>query len=161
MRNKTDTGAHPDGLNVSVSRQSLMRISIIRRNDLDKESIKRLTERVAADEHLHDKGACTVWGIPAYFSKLYVVIEIKSQSPIGILYAGGPPDQTDAAWWIDSLHRKKGYASEAVDLFAKYLKANGVTGVGAILVDTYQGKYDEASHSLVKRFKDILYESVG
>jgi len=133
-----------------------MHISIIRRKNLDKESIKRLTERVAADDHLYDKGACSIWGNPSYFSKLYVVIEIKSQLPVGILYAGGPPDRTDAAWWIDSLHRGKCYASEAVDLFAEYLKANGVTGVGEILVDTYQGKYDKESCSLVKRFKEYF-----
>lgn len=130
-----------------------MRISIIPRSSLDERSILTLTKRIAAPEHAFDNGPCKFWSMPSYFPNLYAIMEIQSQVPIGILYASGLPTHIDAAWWLDSLYHGRGYASEAVDLFATYLKANGVTGVGPITVDTYQGKYNEASCRLTARFK--------
>ena len=88
-----------------------------------------------------------------FFSNLYAVIEPSSQTAIGILYKCDPRTKIDVAWWIDSPYRNKGYASEAISLFACLLKTSGVTGVGDILIDTYEGKYHEASSKLAAKFK--------
>jgi RimJ/RimL family protein N-acetyltransferase len=130
-----------------------MRISITPKSSLDERFIITLSERVAASEHAFDNGSCKIWSTPSYLHNIYAIIETQLQVPIGILYADGHPNNIDVAWWLDSRYRGKGYASEAVDLFATYLKFNGITGVGHISIDTFQGKYHEASCKLVARFK--------
>lgn len=130
-----------------------MRALILPRDCLNERYISYVTERVAASEHDSDNGPCKFWGFPSYFPNLYAIIETQLNVPIGILYAGGPPTNIDAAWWLDSLYRGKGYASEAVELFAEYLRCKGVTGVNRIVVDTFQGKYNEESSKLCRRFK--------
>ena len=138
---------------VGVSWQKTLRVSVVPRRSLNDEELRSLGERVAAPEHEYDKGPCAVWNTPSYLPNLYVVLESRSQGPIGILYADDSLTAINVGWWLDSLYRGKLYAGEAIDLFAAYLKENGVTGVGSILVDTNQGKYHEASSRLVARFK--------
>ena len=130
-----------------------MRLLIIPRNKLDEKYVIALTDSVEAPEHKFDNGSCKSWNVTSYFPNLYAVIELSSQMAIGILYESGPRTKIDVAWWIDSHYRNKGYASEAIDLFACHLKISGVTGVGNILIDTYQGKYHEASSKLAAKFK--------
>ena len=120
---------------------------------LDENRISALNSRVAAPEHRFDNGPCNSWNTPSYFPCLYAISKSDPELIIGILYAGGPKTKIDVGWWLDSLYRGKGYASEAIDLLACHLKNSGVTGVGNILVDTFQGNYHDASSKLLARFK--------
>ncbi|TKB79382.1 MAG: GNAT family N-acetyltransferase [Nitrospira sp.] len=76
-----------------------------------------------------------------------------AQVPIGILYADGPLHSTVPSWWLDSQYRGKGLGSQAMDAFAEVLKARGVTGLGAIPIDTFAGKYHEQSCALARRIR--------
>lgn len=114
-----------------------------------------VSQRIAAPEHAGDNGACKSWGNPNAVNYLYVVYAgaADAQVPIGALYADGPLHGTVPSWWLDSLYRGKGLGSQAMDVFAEVLKARGVTGLGAIPIDTFAGKYDEQSCALARRIR--------
>src|SRR5713101_4857100 len=122
-----------------------MRVQLIRRNELDSARLQHVTDRVAAEEHKFNRGACSVWGDPICFESLLVVVERQSGNPIGILYARGPNNRMDVAWWLDSKYRGMKYGSEAIELLAQRLKAMGVTAIGPIKVDTFAGTYEGQS----------------
>lgn len=128
-----------------------MCVSIIPKNDLSEEQLRYLCERLSAPEHKDDKGPPKFWNY--YQSGLYAVVEIASNIPIGTVEQSAPLNAVAPGWWIDSCCRGKGFASKMVDSLAKYLKAQGATGVGDILIQTYEGQYDAASEALKKRFE--------
>lgn len=130
-----------------------MRIAIVSRELLDSNCIAHLNGRIASPEHAFDNGPCQNWHHPAYYPNLYVAVLVETQVPVGILYAGGPESKIDAAWWIDASFRGRHFGSEIIDEFALLLKSKGVTGVGQILVDTFGGKYQEASSCLRARLQ--------
>jgi len=86
-------------------------------------------------------------------SNIFVVILRESSEPIGILYRGGPKQATTVAWWLDQKLRGQSFGHEMIDLFASMLKKEGVTGIGQIVIDTYQGRYNGASENLARRLK--------
>lgn len=131
-----------------------MRIQIIPKEDLNEQQIVHLRERVAADEHRFDKGPCHQgWDIQSCSSNIFVVILSEVSEPIGILYRGGPKQATTVAWWLDQIFRGQSFGHEMIDLFANTLKKEGVTGIGQLVIDTYQGRYNGASESLARRLK--------
>jgi RimJ/RimL family protein N-acetyltransferase len=130
-----------------------MRVLITPKTNLDGKQLQHLTERIFAAEHAFDTGPRTYWNSAAYDSKFYVIVLVESQLPIGTIYVGGHNTQIDVAFWIDSTQREKGFASEAIDLLADPLKTRGVTGVGKILIDSYQGRHNAASSKLVARLR--------
>jgi ribosomal protein S18 acetylase RimI-like enzyme len=114
-----------------------------------------VSQRIAAPEHAYDNGACKVWSNPNVVNYLYVAFaEVAgAQVPIGVLYADGPLHSTVPAWWLDIQYRGKGLGSQVMDAFAEVLKARGVTGLGAIPIDTFAGKYHEQSSALARRIR--------
>ena len=147
--------------NVLPAPEDLMypRIAIIRKSELTEEQITYLRGRVNAPEHLLDMGPQTGWETPPYDSGTFIVVHIKSQQPIGVLYRDGPKDQTHVAWWLDKEFRNKRYGSEMVDLFARVLKEEGVTAIAKIPIVT--GEYYHASVALVRRLKKHFNQDVG
>ncbi len=130
-----------------------MRVSIVAKSQLSEKQLRYLTDRISAPEHALDTGPRTVWHNESYGPNYYAIVLTETQTPIGTLYASGPDTHIDAAWWIDSRYRGEGYGSEAIDEFAALLKGKGVTGIGRILIDTYQGRYHDASSKLCARLK--------
>jgi len=114
------------------------------KNEMDNE-VRKL-------EHKDDKGPIQNWFTDNCAEHLLVMV-IDDNLPIGIIYFGGTNSATDVGWWIISRYRGKKYGNKAIDELAVFLKGRGVTAIGRISVDTYLGKYDEASCELVKRLK--------
>ncbi len=127
-----------------------MSVSIFPKNKLSKEQLKYISDRISAPEHYDDKGPSKFWH---YQSGLYVVMEIASNIPIGIVEQSAPLDAVAPGWWIDSRFRGKGLGSRMVDCLADYLKMQGATGVGDIRIQTHNGQYNDASEALKKRFE--------
>ena len=71
--------------------------------------------------------------------------------PVAIAEASGHP--ASPGWWIDSKYRGQGLGNELVDLLAEHLKAEGVTNIGRIPIDTHLGSYNTASSKLVQRLR--------
>ena len=129
------------------------RVYVVPRSAVSAEATAYLAERFAVIEHQFDCGPLRVWQSAGYFPNLFVVFDVASDMPIGALYRAGLPDSIDAAWWIDSLYRGRGYGVEMIDAFVLMLKSEGVTKIGPIRVDTYNDEYDIASRCLVDRLK--------
>ena len=127
-----------------------MRLHITTKQELTEFQARHLNERLAAPEHANDSGPCRVWS--TYQSALYAFIQKDSALPVAIAEASGRPIAVPG-WWIDSKCRGKGYGNELVDLLATRLKAEGVTGLGSIPIDTYKGNYHEQSTRLAKRMR--------
>jgi len=89
----------------------------------------------------------------SYQSGLYAFIHHESRLPIAIAAASGPSYAVVSGWWVDSMFRGRGYGNEVVDLLVMYLKREGYTGAGKIVIDTYGGKYLDQSTKLAQRFK--------
>ena len=110
---------------------------------------------VSANEHKNDCGPTKNWFSDASEDHLLVIV-IEEEAPIGIIYYGGKNTAKDVGWWIASQYRRRNFGSQAIDLLAGFLKAQGVTGIGQITIDTYQGMYNEASSKLVIRLKEYF-----
>jgi RimJ/RimL family protein N-acetyltransferase len=87
-----------------------------------------------------------------YQCALYAFIEKDTGLPIAIAEASGRPVAVPG-WWIDTQFRGMGYGNELVDLLAARLKAEGVTGIGRIPIDTHRGNYNEQSTRLAERIR--------
>lgn len=127
-----------------------MRLQIVPKNALSPEQLRYLDARLAAPEHDGDGGPPRVWN--KYTSSLYAFVHEAFNFPIAIAEASGRPIATPG-WWIDSEFRGQGYGNELVDLLAGYLAADGVTGIGPIIIDTRRCEYDEQSTKLARRFR--------
>lgn len=124
-----------------------MRLILAPKHKLTDAQNQHLSERLADPEHQNDNGPIRVWDV--YQNFLYAFINKASGMPVAIAEASGHPRVP--AWWIDSLFRGQGLGNELVDLLADQLKAEGVTAIGRIPIDTYLGNYNEASSKLAKR----------
>jgi len=127
-----------------------MSVSIIPKSKLSDEQLKYISDRISSPEHKDDKGPSKFWH---YQSGLYVVMEIASNIPIGIVEQSAPLDAVAPGWWIDLRFRGKGFGNKIVDSLADYLKMQGATGVGDIRVQTHNGQYNAASEALKNRFE--------
>lgn len=132
-----------------------MRVALVKKQNLGGARLSYLTARLFASEHELDISQRPVWHLESYTPNLYAVVLKDSGLPIGIIYAAGPKTAIDASWWIDSKYRGQGYAAEAIDTLADYLKENGATGIGNILIAAY-GENHAASSKLVKRLKGLF-----
>jgi len=133
-----------------------MRLVIVPKKELSDEQRRYLDERLAAPEHQNDKGPSQVWN--AYEGFLYAFIHKESNLPIAIAEASGRPVATPG-WWVDSKFRGQGYGNEVVDLLAEFLKTDGVTDIGAILIESYCNEYDEQSTRLARRIRNRFAET--
>jgi len=132
-----------------------MSVRIVPKTLVGDNELAIVSQRIAAPEHAYDNGACKSWSNPNVVNYLYVVFAgaVDAQVPIGVLYADGPLHRTVPSWWLDSQYRGKGFGSQAMDAFAEVLKAHGVTGIGAIPIDTFAGKYHKQSCALARRIR--------
>ncbi len=132
-----------------------MAVRIVPKARVDNIVLAIISQRIAAPEHANDSGACKSWSNSNLINYFYVVFAgvANAQVPIGVLYADGPLDRTVPSWWLDSQYRGKGFGSQAIDAFAEELRARGVTGLGAIPIDTFAGKYHEQSCALARRIR--------
>lgn len=112
----------------------------------------KMDRLVSADEHKNDSGPIKNWASDASEEHLLVIL-LGDEVPVGIVHYGGIDSAKDVGWWIASEYRGRGYGNQAIDLLAQFLKRQGVTGIGKITIDTYQGLYNDASCKLVKRLK--------
>jgi hypothetical protein len=149
-------GTHAvDSVPYTGVRERAVRVSIVKRQALASEKLRYLTDRLFALEHELDTRPTSVWHLESYAPNLYAILLKSSDLPIGILYVGGPKNAIDVSWWIDSRYRGLGYGGEAVDMLAALLKADGVTGVGGIMIQAYEGNYI-ASSKLAKRLRKLF-----
>ncbi|MBT3045025.1 MAG: GNAT family N-acetyltransferase [Candidatus Thiodiazotropha sp. (ex Codakia orbicularis)] len=111
-----------------------------------------MEEIIGHNDHEFDKGPISNWSNPTSSSFLLVVV-LDENNPIGLIYHGGPVDNHDVGWWIAKNFRRKGLGSLTMEVLASYLKGIGVTRIGNITIDTYDGKYNDASSKLVKKLK--------
>lgn len=132
------------------------RIRIVEKLSLTSDQLQHLEWRLSLPEHQFDCGPRSVWETKGYQPHLFAAILLATAEPIGIVYRAGLPNEINAAWWIDSKYRGKGYGSEMVDLLAKQLLEEGVTGVGDIVNNTFRGEYDQASQRLLSRLKQRI-----
>lgn len=133
-----------------------LRIKIVEKLKLGTEQLQHLEWRLSVPEHEFDCGPQSLWASEGYQSNLYAAIHLASDEPIGVAYRAGLPNEINAAWWIDSKYRGKGYASEMIELLAALLIVEGATGIGEIAINTFRGEYDMASRHLVARLKSKL-----
>lgn len=127
-----------------------MRLTIVYKNKLTESQNRHLDERLADPEHRNDNGPIQVWYVYTRF--LYAFINKELNTPIAIAEASGRPIATPG-WWIDSHFRGQGFGNELVDLLAEQMKAELVTDIGKIPIDTSCGKYNEQSSKLARRLR--------
>jgi RimJ/RimL family protein N-acetyltransferase len=127
------------------------RVRLVKRENLTAVQYNQLHQLGSCDEHAFDRGAITNW--KEYAGTVLVIVLRVSGLPIGLISASGPQGEMDVAWWVASHYRQKGFAREAIDLLAAYLKRQGVSGIRPITVDTYRGAHNAASAALVRRLK--------
>lgn len=130
-------------------------IELIKKSLLNQSMTKKMNFLVELSAHKFDKGPILNWSIPNSSEFLLVIVQDK-ENPIGIIYHGGPEYSHDVGWWLAQEYRGKRYGSQAIDILAEHLKGVGVTGIGSVTIDTYQGEYDEASSKLVQRLKQYF-----
>ena len=128
-----------------------MRLSLVRKEDLTPQQMDEIQERLQRSIQVDGEcGPIKAWF--AYKQFLYAFILLDGNSPIAIAEASGRPVSAPG-WWIDPDYRGQGYGNELVDLLAQYLRADGVTKIGRIPIQTPNGKYDEQSSRLVMRLR--------
>jgi RimJ/RimL family protein N-acetyltransferase len=133
-----------------------MRLVIVPKSELSDEQRRYLDERLAAPEHRNDRGPPQVWN--KYDAFLYAFIHNELNQPIAIAEASGRP-LASPSWWVDSKFRGQGYGNEVVDLLAEFLKTDGVTDIGAIMIESYCNEYDEQSVRLARRIRSRFAEA--
>jgi len=126
-----------------------MRLVLVRKEDLLPEQLRALDERLQYSISLEGEcGPVRAWY--GYTHYLYAFVPAESQAPIAIAEASGRP-ASSPGWWIDPKFRSQGYGNELIDLLAEYLRADGVTTIMPILIQTPGGKYDTQSRRLALR----------
>lgn len=125
-------------------------VRIIKKGELTDDQRIYLDERLNDPQHKNDCGPPQVWNV--YTSGLYAAIDDETGKPFEIIEASGNKAKMAPGWWVDYLYRETGLASAMIDALAQYLKREGVTGVGYIMIQTYQSRYDSASEALKRRF---------
>ena len=123
----------------------MKRLRLLPKIQLSPDQLQYLDKRLAAPEHCNDRGPIQIWH--TYQSFLYAFVHNDLNVPIAISEASGRPSATPG-WWIDHKFRGQGYGNELVDLLAVYLASDGVTKIGLIPIDTYNGQYHEQSCNL-------------
>ncbi len=101
-----------------------MRIKLINKADLSGAELRKITNRLFAEEHRLDVSPSNIWPLQSFVGYLFVITLIDSNEPIGIVFLGFPDQGVGATWWVDSLYRHQGYGSEAMTLLAELLKAD-------------------------------------
>ena len=126
-----------------------MQILIKRKNELSPKQIEDISNRIALDIHKYDIGPTTCWN--TYVNGLYAAVDTREEV-VGLIEASGPEHAVNPGWWIDSKCRGRGVGKLVVVELAKYLRANGYHGIGNIVIQTREGRYDEASRKLKSLF---------
>jgi|CXWL01.1.fsa_nt_gi GNAT superfamily N-acetyltransferase len=128
-----------------------MRIRLVRKEHLSAAELQAFHERLHASiEHEGECGPVRAWY--SYTSCLYAFLSSEGAFPVAIAEASGRPISSPG-WWVDPIHRGSGYGKELVDLLAQHLRADGVTSIGPMLIQTPGGKYDVQSSKLVVRLR--------
>ena len=140
-----------------------MQVTIEPRSLLTPEVITHLGERVRLPEHADDGGPARYWDWESYIEKLYVAVATLDGANVyfAILTVDGPKDACSPSWWIDSQYRGRRWGVHMVDALANFLRSRGYTGTAPIYVQTYLGRYDAQSATLVKRMRCHLPAAVG
>jgi len=128
-----------------------MCLAIIAKSELSDTQARLIEGRLSAPEHAYDNGPPKVWH--TYQQGLYAVVHTKSNRPVGLVEASGPKDCISPGWWLDNDFRSKGYGTKLIDTLATYLKSEGYTGAGRIIIQTHDHTYDIASQKLAERFQ--------
>lgn len=131
-----------------------MRLSLVRKEDLTPEQMDKL--HACLQRSIQLEGECDpIKAWYAFRQYLYAFVLLDSKIPVAIAAASGRPVSAPG-WWIDPDYRNQGYGNELVDLLAQYLRADGVTDIGTIPIQTPNGKYDEQSKCLVLRLRSYF-----
>lgn len=128
-------------------------LKIARKNQLSPDQLQHLEWRLSLPEHEFDWGPPSFWNSEERQEGLFAALLVGSGEPVGLAWCSADREAVDAAWWIDSKYRSKGYGSELIDGLAETLVSEGVSGVAEIASNTFRGEYDLASQRLVVRLK--------
>jgi RimJ/RimL family protein N-acetyltransferase len=137
-------------MDVSKTTQPL---KIVPKQDLSDEQLAYIDQRIKDPAHQNDVGPLiqTCWG--TYTNGLFAIINIDSEIPIGLIESSGPPDARTAGWWIDSKFRNQGFGSVMIDALILYLKNNGTTGIGNLLITSPKPVESASSKRMAIRLK--------
>ena len=128
-------------------------LRIVRKSQLSPEQLQHLEWRLSLPAHEFDWGPPAFWNSAEREQGMVAALLVGSGEPIGLAWYSSRPEAVDAAWWIDSKYRSKGYGSKLVDCLAELLAGEGVRAVADIASNTFRGEYDLASQRLVTRLK--------
>lgn len=128
-------------------------LRIARKSQLSPEQLQHLEWRLSLPEHEFDWGPPAFWNSEERQDGLFVALLVGSGEPVGLAWSSADREAVDAAWWIDSKYRSKGYGSDLVERLAEMLASEGACGVADIKSNTFRGEYDLASQRLVVRLK--------
>jgi len=137
-----------------------VRIKIIKRDQLNEEQKCCLRSRISADEHRNDPGPCRNWELDSLTSFIFVVLSKETNRPIGILYRDGPRNATSVSWWLDQRFRGRGLGYDMVEIFANFLRGEGVTGIAPLPIEPHRGQQNIASEKLAVRLR-VCFDFFG
>jgi len=118
----------------------------------DKEAEAKLN--VLIDPNIEElRGLLGRWKeMPA--TRVYAVICLETNEPIGLVAWTGPNDNVDPSWWIHSNYRGCRFGSRLINALAKEMKRCRVTGLKpGVTIQTPGGQYDNQSRALIKRLQ--------
>ena len=128
-------------------------LQLIPRNRLSKKQLAYAQDRITDPVHNLDSGPLQVWNSAGYYSNLFAAIEASSAVIVGLVFRAGLPDNVDAAWWVDSICRQRGYGYALIDALGALLLREGTTELAAIRIDTNQGMLEGVSRKLLNRLR--------
>lgn len=132
-------------------------IRIVPKGELSASDLAYIAQRVADPEHSGDSGPITGWNEPHEATRYYAALLAQgaTETPFALLNRGGEPHCTLVGWWIDKRFRGQHRGKKLMDAWAAYLKADGVTGLGEIRIETFNPNY--AASLELKRYMLSLF----
>ncbi len=91
-------------------------------------------------------------------TRVYAVIDLTANQPVGVVAWTGPTYMADPSWWIHEAYRGQGLGKAAMEKLAAEMKRVGVRALKSpIKIQTPGGRYDAQSAALAVWLRAYFY----
>ena len=128
-------------------------VRLVSRLELSEKTLESVRKMVVGHEH-ELRGLLTYWEEERSSVHVYVVINVVSDSPVGLVSWTGVKQAALPTWWIDPSFRGRGLGSASIEELALEMKRQGFVDVAErIPIVTPGREFTEQSQALVRRLR--------
>ncbi len=133
-------------------------VRMVSRFELGETTLESVRKMVVGHEH-ELKGLLTHWEENRSSVHVYVVINMESDSPVGLVSWTGAKQAALPTWWIHPSFRGRGLGSASIEELALEMKRKGFVDVAErIPIVTPGREFTEQSQAMVRRLRKHFRE---